>query len=136
VLGFPFIFRGALDVRARAINMEMKIAAARSLADLAKEDVPDAVINAYGGERFSFGPEYIIPKPFDTRVLTREAVAVARAARATGVARGAVQAWDEDAAGLERRVPGKAHQVTRSRVHKARRAGLRRIVLPDSGEEK
>jgi malate dehydrogenase (oxaloacetate-decarboxylating)(NADP+) len=65
VLGFPFIFRGALDVRARAINDEMKIAAAKALAALAKEDVPDQVLNAYGGERFSFGPDYIIPKPFD-----------------------------------------------------------------------
>jgi malate dehydrogenase (oxaloacetate-decarboxylating)(NADP+) len=136
VLGFPFIFRGALDVRARAINMEMKIAAARALAELAKEDVPDSVINAYGGDRFTFGPEYIIPKPFDARVLTRESVAVAQAAVATGVAREPITDWDEYAARLERRVLGKAHQVTRSLIHKARVAGPRRIVLPESGEEK
>ncbi|HUF49839.1 MAG TPA: NADP-dependent malic enzyme [Longimicrobiales bacterium] len=136
VLGFPFIFRGALDVRARAINMEMKIAAARALAGLAKEDVPDAVIHAYGGERFSFGPEYIIPKPFDARVLTRESVAVARAAVETGVARETITDWDEYAAAIERRILGKAHQVTRSLVHKAQRRGLKRIVLPESNEEK
>jgi malate dehydrogenase (oxaloacetate-decarboxylating)(NADP+) len=136
VLGFPFIFRGALDVRARAINMDMKIAAARALAELSKEDVPDSVINAYGGERFSFGPEYIIPKPFDARVLTWEAVAVAKAAMATGVARQPITDWDEYAASLERRIHGKAHQVTRSLQVKARHTGMKRIVLPDSGEEK
>jgi malate dehydrogenase (oxaloacetate-decarboxylating)(NADP+) len=136
VLGFPFIFRGALDVRARAINMEMKIAAARALAALAKEDVPDAVINAYGGERFSFGPEYIIPKPFDARVLTWEAIAVAKAAVETGVARDPITDWDEYAAKLERRILGKAHQVTRSLQAKARNTGMKRIVLPESGEEK
>jgi malate dehydrogenase (oxaloacetate-decarboxylating)(NADP+) len=136
VLGFPFIFRGALDVRARAVNMEMKIAAARALADLAKEDVPDSVAHAYGGERFQFGPEYLIPKPFDSRVLTWESVAVARAAVETGVARQPIDDWDEYAAGLERRVLGKAHQVTRTLAAKARRAGPQRIVLPESGEEK
>ncbi|MGH7503044.1 MAG: NADP-dependent malic enzyme [Longimicrobiales bacterium] len=136
VLGFPFIFRGALDVRARAINDEMKIAAARALADLAKEDVPDAVINAYGGERFSFGPEYIIPKPFDARVLTWEAPAVARAAIETGVARRAITDWDEYVAQLERRILGKSHQIIRGIVQKARRAERRRIVFPEATEEK
>ncbi len=87
VLGFPFIFRGALDVRARRINEDMKLAAARALAALAQEDVPDAVSHAYGGERFSFGPDYIIPKPFDPRVLLWVAPAVARAAIDSGVAR-------------------------------------------------
>jgi malate dehydrogenase (oxaloacetate-decarboxylating)(NADP+) len=136
VLGFPFIFRGALDVRARAINMEMKLAAAHALAALAKEDVPDSVINAYGGTRFSFGPEYIIPKPFDPRVLTWEALAVARAAVETGVARLPVADWDEYRAALERRILGKAHEVTRMLQSKARRTGLKRIALPESSEEK
>ncbi|HSJ07189.1 MAG TPA: NADP-dependent malic enzyme [Longimicrobiales bacterium] len=136
VLGFPFIFRGALDVRARAINMEMKLAAAHALAALAKEEVPDAVINAYGGERFSFGPDYIIPKPFDFRVLTWEAVAVARAAVETGVARQPITDWEAYAESLERRILGKAREVTRSLQNKARRVGLKRIVLPESGEEK
>jgi malate dehydrogenase (oxaloacetate-decarboxylating)(NADP+) len=87
VLGFPFIFRGALDVRARAINEQMKMAAARALAALAKEEVPETVSRAYAGERFSFGREYIIPKPLDPRVLLWVAPAVAKAAVDTGVAR-------------------------------------------------
>ncbi len=83
VLGFPFIFRGALDVRARKINDEMKLAAVHALAEIARmgeHGLPDAVRHAYPGERFEFGPEYIIPKPFDPRVLIHESVAVAKAA--------------------------------------------------------
>jgi malate dehydrogenase (oxaloacetate-decarboxylating)(NADP+) len=86
VLGFPYIFRGALDVRASAINMEMKIAAARALADLAREDVPDEVAAAYGA-RPKFGPDYIIPVPFDPRLISAVPPAVAKAAMDTGVAR-------------------------------------------------
>src|SRR6185503_572883 len=86
VLGFPFIFRGALDVRARTINMEMKIAAARALADLAREDVPDEVAAVYGA-RPKFGPDYIIPVPFDPRLIWYVPPAVAKAAMDTGVAR-------------------------------------------------
>jgi malate dehydrogenase (oxaloacetate-decarboxylating)(NADP+) len=86
VLGFPFIFRGALDVRATTINDQMKLAATRALAALAKEDVPDSVLRAYGIEHLEFGREYIIPKPFDPRVLIWEAAAVAQAAMETGVA--------------------------------------------------
>ena len=87
VLGFPFIFRGALDVRARAITAGMKMAAARALADLAKEPVPQYVKDAYGGIDLKFGPDYLIPKPFDKRVLLWEASAVAQAAVDDGVAR-------------------------------------------------
>ncbi len=87
VLGFPFIFRGALDVHARAINEEMKVAAAKALAALTREDVPDSVLQAYGLERLKFGPDYIIPKPVDPRVLLWVAPAVAEAAMASGVAR-------------------------------------------------
>ena len=87
VLGFPFIFRGALDVRARTINDEMEVAATHALASLTKEDVPDSVLTAYGLRRLNFGREYIIPKPFDPRVLIWEASAVAEAAMRTGVAR-------------------------------------------------
>ena len=90
VLGFPFIFRGALDVRATTINDEMKLAATRALAALAKEDVPDSVLRAYGVDRLEFGREYIIPKPFDPRVLIWEASAVAKAAMETGVAQNPV----------------------------------------------
>jgi malate dehydrogenase (oxaloacetate-decarboxylating)(NADP+) len=86
VLGFPFIFRGALDVRATGINEEMKRAAARALADLAKEDVPDSVMKAYGVDHLEFGRDYLIPKPFDHRVLIGESSAVARAAIDSGVA--------------------------------------------------
>jgi malate dehydrogenase (oxaloacetate-decarboxylating)(NADP+) len=86
VMGFPFIFRGALDVMAGAINEEMKIAAAHALAKLAKEKVPAVVSKAYGGEKFSFGPDYIIPKPFDPRILVEEASAVAEAAIKSKVA--------------------------------------------------
>jgi len=87
VLGFPFVFRGALDVRARAINEEMKLAATHALAALTREEVPESVCQAYGVERMQFGPEYIVPKPFDPRVLVWVALAVARAAMETGVAR-------------------------------------------------
>ncbi len=87
VLGFPFIFRGALDVRATKINDEMKVAAAYSLAALAKEPVPEKVAKAYGNEKFEFGPDYIVPKPFDPRVLVWESAAVAQAAMETGVSR-------------------------------------------------
>jgi len=81
VLGFPYIFRGALDVRASAINIDMKIAATKALADLAKQDVPDEVANAYSGQHIKFGPEYIIPKPFDARLLTAIPPAVATSHR-------------------------------------------------------
>ena len=87
VLCFPFIFRGALDVRASKINMEMKLAAVKAIAELAKEEVPEEVKLAYGGEDFKFGKNYLIPKPFDPRVLTRVTPAVAEAAMKSGVAR-------------------------------------------------
>jgi malate dehydrogenase (oxaloacetate-decarboxylating)(NADP+) len=90
VLGFPFIFRGALDTRATKINMEMKLAAVKALAELARmgeDGLPDEVRRAYPGERFAFGPTYIIPKPFDPRVLIHESMAVAKAAMDSGVAR-------------------------------------------------
>jgi malate dehydrogenase (oxaloacetate-decarboxylating)(NADP+) len=87
VLGFPFIFRGALDTMATAINEEMKMGAVRALAQLAKEDVPESVSRAYGGQRFRFGRDYLIPKPFDRRALLWVATAVAEAAMKTGVAR-------------------------------------------------
>jgi malate dehydrogenase (oxaloacetate-decarboxylating)(NADP+) len=87
VLGFPSIFRGALDVRARQITDEMKMAATRALAELAKQDVPESVEGAYGNDRFRFGPDYLIPKPFDPRIMLWVAPAVAQAAVESGVAR-------------------------------------------------
>ena len=93
VLGFPFIFRGALDVGARRINEEMKVAAAQALSDLAREPVPQGVLEAYGVDALEYGPEYIIPKPLDPRLLNRVAGAVARAAVDSGVARLGYPAW-------------------------------------------
>ncbi len=128
VLGFPFIFRGALDVRARRINEEMKLAAARALAALAREDVPDQVSHAYGGEHFTFGPDYIIPKPFDQRVLLWVAPAVARAAMETGVARVPVD-LNEYRERLHR-AQSRSYQVMSSVFGRAR-VGQRRIALND-----
>ncbi|MGB7434715.1 MAG: NADP-dependent malic enzyme [Candidatus Acidiferrum sp.] len=133
VLGFPFIFRGALDVHATAINEEMKLAATHALADLAKEDVPDSVCHAYGVDRIRFGPEYIIPKPFDPRVLVWEASAVAKAAMDSGVARTPVDLV-EYRERLEKLL-GKAHEVMRMIIHKAQ-AQPRRVVFPEGDDEK
>ena len=94
VLGFPFIFRGALDVRATAINDAMKLAAVRAIADLAKENVPDEVSEAYGNQSFVFGRDLIIPKPLDPRLITYVAPAVARAAIESGVAQHEIKDWD------------------------------------------
>ncbi|OUR98697.1 NADP-dependent malic enzyme [Halobacteriovorax marinus] len=104
VLGFPFIFRGALDVRATKINDEMKLAAVMALANLAKEDVPEEVKMAYAGQSFTYGREYLIPKPFDTRVLTRVSPAVAKAAMDSGVAKTPIKDMAEYAKGLEERL--------------------------------
>jgi len=134
VLGFPFIFRGALDVRARAINDEMKIAATMALAKLAKEDVPDSVMRAYGKKKIEFGKDYIIPKPFDPRVLLWEAPAVAQAAMQSGVARLPITDFEAYRDSLEARL-GKSREVMRSFVHKAQ-AAPRRIVFPEGEEEK
>ena len=133
VLGFPFIFRGALDVHATAINEEMKLAATRALAALAKEDAPDSVCRAYGVGRLVFGPDYIIPKPFDARVLVWEAAAVARAAMETGVAQEPVDI-SEYREQLEKRL-GKAHEVMRIVIHKAQ-AAPKRVVFPEGDNEK
>lgn len=134
VLGFPFIFRGALDVRATTINEEMKIAASYALANLAKEDVPDSVIRAYGGNRIEFGPEYIIPKPFDPRVLLWEAPAVAKAAMDSGVAKNPIQDFDQYRDCLEGRL-GKSREVMRFFIHKAQHLH-KRIVFPEGEEVK
>ena len=152
VLGFPFIFRGALDVRAKAINNEMKMAASHALAKLAKEDVPEVVLKAYGVNSMSFGREYLIPKPFDPRVLTWEAPAVAKAACDTGVARKPITDWDGYREQLERMLgpsrkvmhfvmrkartrEAEAHRVPRgrARLHHPRRPRHRRPEDRDAG---
>lgn len=134
VLGFPFIFRGALDVRATAINEEMKMAASKALAGLAKEKVPEIVINAYGGKDFSFGKEYIIPKPFDPRVLWYVAPAVAKAAIETGVAKHKIEDWNTYIEELKERL-GLSKEVVRVMIHKAQE-NPRRVVYPEGEEEK
>jgi len=133
VLGFPFIFRGALDVHATAINEEMKLAATRALANLAKEVVPDSVRRIYGVERLEFGREYLIPTPFDPRVLVWEASAVAAAAMHSGAAQEPVD-LEAYRAQLERRL-GKSYEVTRTMIHKAQ-ANPKQVVFPEGDNEK
>ncbi|HET9011729.1 MAG TPA: NADP-dependent malic enzyme, partial [Gemmatimonadaceae bacterium] len=133
VLGFPFIFRGALDVRATEINEEMKMAATRALATLAKQDVPDSVAALYGLRNVHFGPEYLIPFPFDPRVLLWVAPAVAWAAVASGVAREFI-----DLEGYRDRLEvrlGRARGIMRGLINRAQRAP-KRIVFPEGEEPK
>ncbi len=133
VLGFPFLFRGALDVRARAINHEMMIAATKALAELAKATVPQSVAVAYEGEVFEFGPEYLIPKPFDSRVLLAVAPAVAQAAMDSGVARETI-----DIARYEDRLKaslGPGGEVMRGLIDRARRRPMK-VVLADGYNER
>jgi malate dehydrogenase (oxaloacetate-decarboxylating)(NADP+) len=133
VLGFPYIFRGALDVRATAINMEMKIAAARALAQLAREDVPDEVIAAYGGTRPRYGADYIIPVPFDPRLISAVPPAVAQAAMDTGVARRPIadmRAYREQLQSRRDPVAGVMQQVF-ARL----RRQPRRVVFAEGEEE-
>ncbi|MBI4458864.1 MAG: NADP-dependent malic enzyme [Acidobacteria bacterium] len=133
ILGFPFIFRGALDVRARAINDAMKLAATFALAALAKEDVPDSVCRAYGVDRLRFGPAYIIPKPFDPRVLVWEAYAVADAAMKSGAAQKPVD-LDTYREKLEQRI-GRVHGTMRAIIRGAQRTS-KRVVFPEGEEER
>jgi malate dehydrogenase (oxaloacetate-decarboxylating)(NADP+) len=133
VLGFPFIFRGALDVRASAINEEMKVAAARALATITKEDVPDSVLQAYNLDHLKYGPEYIIPKPFDPRVLLWEAPAVAEAAMASGAARIEID-LDEYRQELALR-QSKGARVRQYIMNKARKAP-KRVVFGEGEEPK
>ncbi|MGA7615207.1 MAG: NADP-dependent malic enzyme [Thermoanaerobaculia bacterium] len=134
VLGFPFIFRGALDCRATAINDEMKLAAAHALADLAKEDVPESVLRAYGEDEFRFGPDYLIPKPFDYRVLLWVPVAVAKAAEATGVAQMPIQDYDAYKRRLENLL-GRSRQLMHSVFDKAKQRP-KRVIFPEGDQEK
>jgi malate dehydrogenase (oxaloacetate-decarboxylating)(NADP+) len=133
LLGFPFIFRGALDVRATTINEAMKLAATQALAELAREEVPESVSRTYGVERLEFGPQYIIPKPFDPRVLLRESSAVAKAAMDSGVAQQHID-LDEYREQLERRL-SKVHGVMRIMIHKAQQKP-QRVVFPEGEETK
>jgi malate dehydrogenase (oxaloacetate-decarboxylating)(NADP+) len=133
VLGYPYIFRGALDVRARAINDEMKLAATHALASLAREDVPERVVEAYGLRSISFGPTYIIPKPFDERVLLWVAPAVAKAAMDTGVAQQPID-LAEYRDRLERRI-NPSRQVMR-KIFSLAKATDARIVFTEGEDDK
>src|SRR5690606_29354758 len=124
VLGFPFIFRGALDVRAKAVSEGMKVAAARALAGLAREAVPDSVLRAYNLERLQFGREYLIPKPFDPRVLMRVAPAVAQAATEEGLAGTPLKDAEEYREALRARLQA-SHSLITTVMSKARTQPMR-----------
>lgn len=141
VLGFPSIFRGALDVRATHINEDMKLAAVKALAELAQEDVPSSVSAAYKDQDFNFGPEYIIPKPFDPRVLRKVAPAVARAAIASGVALEPIKDFEAYEESLEA-LQGKMRGFIRSQINKvksraeANKQPLPKILFPEGASTK
>ena len=132
VLGFPFIFRGALDVRATAINEEMKVAAARAIAELARERVPDEVAAAYGMNH-QFGREYIIPAPFDPRLMERVSCAVAKAAMDSGVAQDAIEDFDEYTLQLRSRLNPTTSALTR--VYEDAKANPKRMVFAEAEED-
>ena len=134
VLGFPYIFRGALDVRAKQINEAMKLAAVKALAELAKSPVPDIVNLAYNEKTISFGPTYIIPKPFDPRLLSTVAPAVAKAAMESGVARVNINDWDAYTIELNKRL-GLDNQLSRILSNKAK-SNPKRIIFADAENSK
>ena len=133
VLGFPYIFRGALDVAARTINEEMKIAAAHALAELAREDVPDEVAAAYRGARPSYGPNYIIPVPFDPRLISRVSSAVAEAAMKSGVARRPIKDMEAYRNQLSARLDPSASLF--QTITASVRANPKRVVFAEGEEE-
>ncbi|MDA0193859.1 MAG: NADP-dependent malic enzyme [Bacteroidetes bacterium] len=134
VLGFPYIFRGALDVRATAINEEMKLAAVKAIAELAKENVPEMVIKAYGDNKISFGKEYLIPKPIDPRLITSISPAVAKAAIASGVARIEITDWEAYDLELQHRIG--IDQKIMSRVISRARSNPRTVVFAEADHPK
>jgi len=133
VLGFPYLFRGALDIHARAINDEMKLAAAHALAGLAREDVPDEVAMAYG-HKLKFGPDYIIPTPFDPRLIHVVPPAVAKAGIASGVARREIEDWDAYVVGLRSRLDPTASVI--QALYARARAVQARIVFAEGDDER
>src|SRR5690606_926018 len=134
VLGFPYIFRGALDVRATCINEEMKIAAVHAIAELAKQPVPEEVNQAYDTNNLRFGPEYIIPKPTDPRLITEVSVAVAKAAMASGVSRIEIQDWDTYTDDLRKRL-GKVDRIIRNLTSRAKK-NPKRVVFAEADNYK
>jgi malate dehydrogenase (oxaloacetate-decarboxylating)(NADP+) len=134
VLGFPYIFRGALDVRARTINEEMKVAAAEALAKLAREDVPDEVDRAYSGRRLRYGPEYVVPVPFDPRLISTVSAAVAQAAMDSGVARARIPDMAEYRRALAGRLDPTSHWL--QSLFEQVKANPQRIVFAEGEEER
>ena len=134
VLGFPYIFRGALDVRATCINEEMKIAAVHAIAELAKQPVPEEVNQAYDTNNLRFGPEYIIPKPTDPRLITEVSVAVAKAAMASGVSRIEIQDWETYTDDLRKRL-GKDDRIIRNLTSRAKK-NPKRVVFAEADNYK
>ena len=134
VLGFPYIFRGALDVRARTINEEMKVAAAEALAKLAREDVPDEVDRAYSGRRLRYGPEYVVPVPFDPRLISTVSAAVAQAAMDSGVARRTIPDMAEYRRALAGRLDPTSHWL--QSLFEQVKANPQRIVFAEGEEER
>ncbi len=134
VLGFPYIFRGALDVRATTINEEMKLAAVKSIAQLAKEPVPEMVVKAYGNQKISFGREYLIPKPLDPRLITTISPAVAKAAIESGVARHKIDNWDTYDLELQKRIG--IDQKIMSRIVSRARKDPKRVVFAEANHPK
>ena len=132
VLGFPFIFRGALDIRATTINEAMKMAAVKALADLAKESVPEQVNLVYDETRLSFGKDYIIPKPFDPRLITTVPVAVAKAAMDSGVAQAPIEDWDRYKEVLESRL-GNSQKMVRL-LHDRAKSDPKRLVFAEADQ--
>ena len=131
VIGFPYIFRGALDVHARAINEEMKMAAVHAIADLAKQPVPDVVNDVYHVNDLSFGPKYFIPKPVDPRLITEVSAAVAKAAMDSGVARTPITDWEQYKQQL-RQLLGQETKLTR-KLHDTARLHPQRVVFAEGG---
>ncbi len=129
VIGFPYIFRGALDVNAKAINEEMKLAAVHAIADLAKQPVPDVVNKVYNVNNLSFGPDYFIPKPVDPRLITEVSAAVAKAAIESGVARTVITDWDEYKRTLRRRM-GQETSLTQN-IYETARQHPQRVVFAE-----
>jgi len=134
VLGFPYIFRGALDVRATTINEEMKLAAVKSIADLAKEQVPDMIKKAYGGQNIVFGKGYFIPKPLDPRLITRISPAVAKAAISSGVAKLTIDDWDKYNSYLQEKIG--IDQKLVSRVINRAKKDPKKIVFTEANNYK
>ncbi len=134
VLGFPYIFRGALDVRSTAINEEMKLAAVKAIAQLAKEPVPELVSKAYGGDHLSFGPTYLIPKPLDPRLITTISPAVAKAAMESGVARTHIKDWEHYRLELLERIG--IHEGLMSAVINRARRDPKRVIFVEADDMK